>query len=152
MTRPRHRSGATGATGVRACAGDRGSAALELVLLTPLLIGVLLAVVALGRLADARLVVTDAAHQAARAASLARTAGTARADARRTARAALDGASRSCTRPQVTVSGDLTPGTAATATVSCTADLGDLTGLGLPGSVTVTGSAHSPVDQYRSDP
>ncbi|MEU8352452.1 TadE/TadG family type IV pilus assembly protein [Streptomyces sp. NPDC048845] len=47
---------------------QRGSAAVELVLVTPLLVLLLLVVVALGLLVDARLVVTDAAHQAARAA------------------------------------------------------------------------------------
>ncbi len=46
---------------------QRGSVTVELVLLTPLLILVLLFVVALGRLAEARLQVNTAAGQAARA-------------------------------------------------------------------------------------
>lgn len=131
--------------------GDAGSAALELVLVTPLLILVLLTVVALGRLADARLVVADAAHQAARAASLARTDSHARNDAQQAAGTALKEARSACTAPRVTVdTGGLEPGSSTSATVTCTADLSDLTHLALPGSVQVTGTAHSPVDRYRS--
>ena len=51
---------------------ESGSVTAELVLLTPLLILLLLFVVALGRLAGARLEVDGAAAQAARAASIAR--------------------------------------------------------------------------------
>ncbi|MFM9446951.1 TadE/TadG family type IV pilus assembly protein [Streptomyces acidiscabies] len=132
---------------------DEGSAAVELVLVTPLLVMVLLTVVALGRLADARLVVVDAAHQAARAASLARTEERARADAQSAAEAALRAARSSCTRPRVTVdTGGLEPGTSTSATVSCTAELGDLTSTGMPGAVTVKDTAHSPVDRFRSVP
>src|SRR3984885_14397824 len=69
--------------------GDRGSAAAELVLITPLLMLLLLLIVAAGRLADARLQVDSAAMQAARAASLARAPATAAADATATAQAAL---------------------------------------------------------------
>ena len=64
--------------GARAGAGgglrdERGAVATELVLLTPLLIVMLLFVVALGRLAGARINVDGAAAQAARAASIATT-------------------------------------------------------------------------------
>ena len=51
---------------------ERGSATVELVILTPLLILLLLFVVALGRLAGARIDVDGVAAQAARAASIAR--------------------------------------------------------------------------------
>ncbi|MDG4864414.1 TadE/TadG family type IV pilus assembly protein, partial [Streptomyces sp. T-3] len=64
---------------------------MELVLLTPLLVLILLIVVGLGRLADARLRVNDAAHQAARSASLARTDAAAQTGARASATAALTG-------------------------------------------------------------
>lgn len=144
MTRVHARQG-------RRADGDDGSAALEMVLVTPLLVLVLLTVVALGRLADARLVVADAAHQAARAASLARTDSRARSDAQQAARTALQAARSACTRPRVTVdTGRLEPGSSTSATVTCTADLSDLTHLALPGSVQVSGTAHSPVDRYRS--
>ncbi|MDQ1024774.1 Flp pilus assembly protein TadG [Streptomyces umbrinus] len=130
---------------------ERGSAAVELVLVTPLLVLVLLVVVALGLLVDARLIVADAAHQAARAASLTRTEKDARAQAQQAAGAALRAAGASCTRPSVRLTtGGLTPGATVTARVSCTADLGDLTRTGLPGHVPLAGTAFSVVDTYRS--
>ncbi|MFJ9174932.1 TadE/TadG family type IV pilus assembly protein [Streptomyces sp. NPDC102360] len=135
----------------RLAGSDRGSAAVELVLLTPLLVLVMLVVVAFGLLADARLVVNDAAHQAARAASLARTEGAARSDAQKAARAALHAAGASCAHPQVRVrTGHLQPGATVTAHVTCTADLGHLSGTGLPGHVPVDGTAYSVIDTYRS--
>ncbi|OIK01064.1 pilus assembly protein TadE [Streptomyces sp. MUSC 14] len=126
---------------------------MELVLVTPLLILVLLVVVAFGLLTDARLVVTDAAHQAARAASLARTDKDAHAQAERAADAALREAGASCTRPTVRLTtGKLAPGATVTARVSCVADLGTLTHTGLPGHVTLTDTAFSAVDTFRSAP
>ncbi|MGW0734468.1 TadE/TadG family type IV pilus assembly protein [Streptomyces sp. NPDC002851] len=131
---------------------ERGSAAVELVVVTPLLVLVLLVVVAFGRLADARLVVADAAHQAARATSLARTENAAHRSAERAAQSALSSAGQSCDRSQVYVStGGLRPGGTVRVRVSCTADLGDLTRTGMPGQVVVEGTAHSIVDTYRSD-
>ena len=51
---------------------ERGSAAVELVLLTPLLVSLMLFVVALGRMASAEGTVDDAARDAARSAANAR--------------------------------------------------------------------------------
>ncbi|WP_310726944.1 TadE/TadG family type IV pilus assembly protein [Streptomyces sp. N2A] len=123
---------------------------MELVLVTPLLMVVLLVVVALGRLADARLVVADAAHQAARAASLARSERAARTQAGRAAVTALKEAGATCRRPSVTVmTGGMTAGANVSARVSCTADLGDLTYTGMPGRVALVGTAVSAVDSFR---
>ncbi|MEU6512113.1 TadE/TadG family type IV pilus assembly protein [Streptomyces sp. NPDC046942] len=126
---------------------------MELVLVTPLLILVLLVVVAFGLLTDARLVVADAAHQAARAASLARTEKDAHTQAERAAGAALREAGASCTRPSVRLTtGRLAPGATVTARVSCVADLGSLTHTGLPGHVTLNDTAFSAIDTFRSTP
>ena len=131
--------------------GERGSAAVEVVVITPLLVLLLLFVVALGRLADARLLVTDAAHQAARAASLARTEGDARVEAQHAAAEALKEGGAACTRPSVhLVTGGLAPGSTVSVRVDCTAELGDLTHTTLPGHVEMTGRAYSVVDSYRS--
>ncbi|WNE95539.1 TadE/TadG family type IV pilus assembly protein [Streptomyces luomodiensis] len=140
-------------TGTAPTPTDGGSAAVELVLLTPLLVLILMTVVALGRLADARLVVADAAHQAARAASIARTETEARTSARSTVHAALHQAGATCSRPAValTTSG-LKPGTTATVKVTCTVALGDLTHTGMPGRMTLQDTAYSPVDVHRSAP
>jgi Flp pilus assembly protein TadG len=130
---------------------QKGSASVELVLVTPLFVLVLLVVVALGRLAEARLVVADAAHQAARAASLARTEGDARSQAQSVVSTALGQAGASCRRIHVHVStADLTPGASVTARVSCTADLGDLTRTGMPGRTTLHETAFSSIDTFRS--
>lgn len=131
--------------------GERGSAALELVVVTPLLVLLLLVVVALGRLADARLIVADAAHQAARAASLTRTEAEARTQAQRAANTAIKNSGSACTRPRVTLTTNgLAPGATVSVRISCTADLGDLTRTRMPGHVALSGTAFSVVDAYRS--
>ncbi|MFF2811827.1 TadE/TadG family type IV pilus assembly protein [Streptomyces sp. NPDC058000] len=123
---------------------------MELVLITPLLVLVLLVVVALGRLADARLIVEDAAHQAARAASLARTEHAAHTQAVGAATVALKKAGAACTSPSVHVTTDgLTPGASVSAKVSCTAALAGLTHTGMPGHVHLDGTAFSVVDSHR---
>lgn len=129
---------------------ERGSAAAELTLLTPLLILLLLFVVLCGRLADTKLRINDVAHQAARAATLARTPSQATANAQTTASAALASAGITC--QSLTVSTDtqgLKPGSTVTVTVSCSVGLGDLTMLGVPGSRTFESSFSSPVDVWR---
>ncbi|GHJ35442.1 TadE/TadG family type IV pilus assembly protein [Streptomyces sp. TS71-3] len=132
---------------------EKGSASVELVLVTPLLVLLLLVVVALGRLADARLIVGDAAHQAARAASLARTEGEARVQAQLVVSTALDQAGASCARLRLqVVTAGLAPGASVTARVSCTADLGDLTRTGIPGRITLEETAISVVDTFRGSP
>ncbi len=129
---------------------ERGSVAAELTLLTPLLILLLLFVVLCGRLADAKLRINDVAHQAARAATLARTPSQATAIAEATANAALASAGITC--QSLTVSTDtqgLKPGSTVTVTVSCSVGLGDLSMLGVPGSRTFESSFSSPVDVWR---
>lgn len=130
--------------------GDRGSVAAEVALVTPLLIMLLLFVVFCGRLASAHLKVDDAALQAARAASLSRTAGQATADAEATARSGLARAGVSCrsltVRSEV---GALTPGSTVQVTVTCRIGLSDLGFLSLPGTAEAASSAFSVVDRWR---
>jgi len=129
---------------------ERGSVAAELTLLTPLLILLLLFLVFCGRLADTKIRINDVAHQAARAATLARTPSQATANAQATASAALASAGITC--QSLTVSTDtqgLKPGSTVTVTVSCSVGLGDLTSLGVPGSRTFESSFSSPVDVWR---
>ncbi|MER6386210.1 TadE/TadG family type IV pilus assembly protein [Streptomyces sp. NPDC001233] len=127
---------------------DGGSAAVELVLATPLLILLALVAVAFGKLAGARLDADEAAHQAARAASLARTAEQARSDAGAAARRSLSGAGSSCTGPRINPAlGTFTPGGVVRVSVTCRAAL-DVPGMP---SMDVTASSASVVDQYRGD-
>lgn len=130
---------------------EAGSVTAELVLLTPLLILLLLFVVALGRLAGARLDVEGAAAQAARAASIASDPSSAVAMARQTASAALGSDDVTC--GELTVSTDtaqFAPGGSVAVTVTCVVGLSDLTGLRLPASESVTSTATSVIDTYRS--
>jgi Flp pilus assembly protein TadG len=129
---------------------ERGSATAEMTLLTPLLIIVLLFIVFCGRLADSKLRLEDAAHQAARAASLARTVAGAQDDAQETAQAALADAGVACQRLAVTVeTAGLLPGSTVTVDIRCDVGLSDLALLDVPGSTTLSASYASPVDTYR---
>lgn len=132
-------------------AADRqaGGAVVELLLLSPALVMLLLAVVALGRLTQARLRVDDASFQAARAASLQATAGQARTAADQAARAALPTGSASCTSITVNVdTADFVAGGSVSVTVSCTVSLAHMALLDLPGSRTVASTATAPVDRF----
>ncbi|ABW12021.1 TadE family protein [Parafrankia sp. EAN1pec] len=128
---------------------DRGSATTELVLILPALLLMLLFLVLCYRVSDAKLRIADVAHQAARAASLARTPAQAVTDARVTAQTALANAGVTC--QDLTVDTDpagLTPGALVRVTVTCTAQLDDLAMLATPGSATLHASSTSPVDTY----
>jgi Flp pilus assembly protein TadG len=111
----------------------------------------LLFVVALGRTVSARLDVDGAAAQAARAASVARDPTTATAMAQQTATTALGSDNVTCGHLTIsTDTADFTPGGQVQVTVSCAVDLADLVGLRLPASQTVTSTATSVIDVYRS--
>ena len=133
-------------------ADDRGSATVEIVLLTPVLAVMLLFIVFCGRLAGCTLRLNDVAHQAARAASLARTVTSANNDARMIAAASLAEAGITCQTLAVTVTttAGLQPGSTVNVDVMCTVGLSDLALLGVPGSKTVAASFSSPVDIFRS--
>ncbi|RKN11574.1 TadE/TadG family type IV pilus assembly protein [Streptomyces radicis] len=132
---------------------DAGTATVELVLVTPLLVLLALLAVGFGRVTDARVRVEDAAHHAARAASLTHTTAQAEQAARSAAASALDASGASCASHAVALRHQrLAPGSTVTATVSCHSDLNDLLGTGLPGNVTLSAASTSPVDTYRSTP
>jgi Flp pilus assembly protein TadG len=130
---------------------ESGSVTAELVLLTPLLILFLLFVVALGRLSGARLDVDGAAAQAARAASIAQDPTAAQAEAQQTASAAFGADHIACAQLDVTTNtAQFVPGGSVAVTVTCVVGLSDLTGLRLPASESVTSTASSVIDEYRS--
>lgn len=132
---------------------ERGSAAVELVLLVPVLVMLLLLVVTVGRFASARGLVDDAAQQAARAASLTRNPDTAEKTARTTAQHALDGAGVACASLAVTVdTSRFAPGGRVRVTVACTVSLAEMGALGVPGHRTLTASASSVLDVHRGTP
>ncbi len=133
---------------------DRGSVTLEFVVLTPVLLALLGLLIMAGRVAIASNSVEAAADEAARSASISRTAAGARSSAQDGARRSLAQQDLRCTSVQVDVdtSGFAVPvGLPAqvSATVTCVVSLADLALPGFPGSRTVTATAVSPVDTYR---
>lgn len=133
---------------------ERGSAAVEAVILVPafgLFVGLL---VFAGRTAAAHQGVEAVAADAARAASIARSAGEAQADAADAITYSLANNGLRCASSSVSVDTSGlsapvgTPGTVS-ATVTCTINLADLSVPGVPGSHTVTATMVSPVDAWR---
>ena len=141
------------AQGWRTAADERGSAAIELVLLVPALMLMLLFAVAGGRVAIAHGSVQQAAADAARAVSIARTAGSAQTTATAAARATLANQGLTCASMTVTLdtAGFAKPvGTPASvaATVSCTVELSELALPSLPDRL-VSATVTSPLDVFR---
>jgi Flp pilus assembly protein TadG len=129
---------------------ERGSATLDLVLVTPVLLLVLLFVVFLGRLGEARNDVDRAARDAARAASIARSADEADTAGRDAARSTLESGGVSCRQLDVAVdTAQFSAGGDVSATVTCTVDLADVAALKVPGTKTLSSSFREPVDAYR---
>ncbi|SCF29135.1 TadE-like protein [Micromonospora purpureochromogenes] len=107
-----------------------------------------------GRVNLARQALEAAAYDAARTASLARTPGEARTQAREAANTTLDAQGLSCTNLDITVSTagfDVPVGQPATvtATLNCTATFSDVALPGMPGTVPIRASFTSPLDTYR---
>jgi len=132
-------------------AQDRGSATAELALLTPLLILIALLVLLAHRIVSAGTAADAAAAAAARAATLERTPAAAHTAAEAAAANAARTHELSCATYDLAVdTGGLQPGATVRVTLTCTTDLSDLSGLGIPGSRTIEGTAASVVDSYRS--
>ena len=133
---------------------DTGDAALELVVLAPVILFVLGLMIAAGRTSIAQGSVDAAARDAARQASISLTPGAAQAAALSSARAALSRDGLNC-NPVVQV--DTTqfstvrvgvPAT-VTATVLCRVPLSDLVVPGMPGSRLLRYTFTSPLDPFR---
>lgn len=134
---------------------DRGSAALEAAVLAPPLLAILVVIAVSGRIGIAHQSVDSAAAAGARAASIARTKSQADSAARSVVNDTLANQGVTCLNLQVTTdrAGFDTPvGREASVevTVTCQVNLSDLvSGTGVPGSVTLSGTASSPLDQFR---
>ena len=133
---------------------ERGSAAVEITMVAPVLALFILAIIFGGRLALARQAVQSATFDAARAASLARTQTEAHTAATKTAAATLANQKLPCATTQLDLdtTGFAKPvGTPATITVRLVCDVatGDLGLPGIAATVTVDAEATSPLDVYR---
>ncbi len=134
---------------------DGGNAALELLILAPVILGLIGLVIAAGRTSVAQGSVDAAARDAARQASLAVSPAAAQFAATSTANAALRADGLHC-RPVVTVdvaqafATPLGQPAQVSAFVSCTVSLSDLLVPGIPGSRRLTARFTSPLDPYRA--
>jgi Flp pilus assembly protein TadG len=134
---------------------QRGSASVELTVMVPALVLMLGLIVAGGRVWFARTTVNEAAHSAARAASLAGSAAEAATAGRSAGEQSLSTGGLRCTATNVTVNVSAfgnpvgTPGT-ITAAARCHVAFADLLLSGLPGSIELTANGASALDTYRS--
>ncbi|MET8571937.1 TadE family protein [Streptomyces sp. NPDC004783] len=134
--------------------GDEGSVAIEAAIVIPPLIMFVCLAIAGGRIVTSGSKIDAAAEDAAREASIHRTAASAQAAAHAAAAESLDDQGIACASSSVAIdtSGLSVPvgqvGT-VTATVTCTVNLSDLLVPGVPGAKSLTSTATSVVDQYR---
>lgn len=136
---------------------DTGSSVVELLIFAGCIFGFIGIIAVGGRIAIASDTVQSAAAEAARAASISRSAGEAQTAAATGAAAIFTNSDLTCVTRTVNVdtSGFTLPvGTPATvtATVDCAVALADISLPGVPGSHTVTATMTSPIDTYRGRP
>ncbi len=134
---------------------QRGATSIELAILTPAVIAFFAAMVIAGRVTLALQAADAAAYDAARTASLSRTAAIAQPAAVNAALTSFTSQGISCNTLSVSVNtaGFFVPvGQPATVsvTVTCVAMLADIALPGMPGSTTLTSSFVSPLDLYRA--
>ncbi|GAA3076759.1 TadE/TadG family type IV pilus assembly protein [Streptomyces glomeratus] len=144
----------TTAPRARRLRSDEGSAAIEAALVLPALIMFLCLAIAGGRIVTSGAKIDSAAEDAAREASIHRTAAAAQSAAQSAAAQSLNDQGITCASTSVNINtGGLSVpvgqiGT-VTVTVTCTVNLSDLLLPGVPGTKTLTSTATSVVDQYR---
>ena len=131
---------------------ERGAASTEFaVVMAVVLLSFFALTVYGGRVVQAENDVQSAAHEAARAASLAGSPGEAAEAARQVAASNLSRSGVAC-GSGAAVAVDLTqfgPGGQVTVNISCTAGFGDAGSLGVPNTQTFSASATEVIDTYR---
>ena len=128
-----------------------GSLTVELVALTPVLLGLALLLLAFGRVTEARQQVVEAARAGAESAAVLPTPAAAQTGAAEAAVVGVLGRGQTCVHAQVVT--DLShfqPGGYVSVTVTCQVGLADLSVPGVPGSMTVKATSTAPIDPYRS--
>jgi Flp pilus assembly protein TadG len=129
---------------------ETGSAAAELVIVTPLFLAFLGAFVTGAQVLLARQAVADAARGAVEAAVSAPTAAGAAAAAGAVGHGDLGGAMAVCARGNVsTETYDFVPGGFVTVDASCSVALPGLVFVATPRDVVVSASAVAPIERYR---
>ncbi|MFC0625320.1 TadE/TadG family type IV pilus assembly protein [Kribbella deserti] len=130
--------------------GERGTMALELAILAPIMLMLFMFLMACGRYYQTASLLENAAREGARAASQARSVEDAEVRLNDAVDRAAGQAFRSCAD---TASGSITsgfaPGETLSVEVTCTIDYRDLGLLGLSGDTVVSRTFSSSVDPYR---
>lgn len=133
---------------------ERGSTAVELAVLTPLVLLLLGLMVAGGRLVTAHAHVDEAATTAARAATLARSPSAAQTAATQAGQQTLSQQGLHCQASQIQIdtrrfTAPLGQAGQVRVTAACTVSLADLLVPGLPGTVRIATDFASPTDPFR---
>jgi Flp pilus assembly protein TadG len=130
---------------------EAGQALAELVIVAPLLLLVALLMIFFGRIESAQGDVEAAARAGAEAAVVQGNAAAAQSSAAAAVAATLASDHVAC--PSPAVSTDVTnfvSGGSVTVTVTCVAQLSDVTAPGLPGTKTFSATATAPIDPYTA--
>ena len=127
-------------------AGERGSMAIEVVVLVPILLLVLSLIVGFGRYVSTQGDARAIAREAVRAATIARSASTAAVAAQEAADASTPDDMR-C--QPVDLGGAYEPGGIITVTVRCRVSWAGLADIGLLGGAEVTATSAAPLDRFR---
>jgi hypothetical protein len=133
---------------------DQGSVSVELAILAPAFLALLMLATMVGRVVVAHNAVTIAAHDAARAASLSRDAGTAADRAEQAARGALDNQGLTCEELIIEPDTDqfalpLGEPAVVTVTIACRVPVSDIAILPFIDGRWVTATFASPLDAWR---
>lgn len=129
---------------------DAGFTAVELAIVTPVVIVLLLGVVALGRVTQGRQLVDQAAAAGARAAAVVGSPSQAGTTSREAVASTLSQAGLSCDQSDVDVdTSQFRAGGSVSVTVRCTVNMSALTLSGVPGAMTLTATSRSPLETYR---
>ncbi|WBQ01815.1 TadE/TadG family type IV pilus assembly protein [Kribbella sp. CA-293567] len=130
--------------------GERGTMALEMVILAPLLLVLFMFLLACGRYFQTSSLLENAARDGARSASQSRSLGDAQGQVDAAVTRTMAQAVKSC---QDSAGGTITTGfaagTALSVEVTCTINYHDLGLLGIGGNTTITKRFSSSVDPYR---
>lgn len=129
--------------------GERGSIAIELAFLAPVVLLILALIWGYGRVAWANGHLEAGTRDAARVATQARSLPEAQAAAERAVHQATAAVPACRSSARVTVSGAFEPGSTLTVDASCSYPLGDIGLPGAPGTMNPTSSFSSVLDRHR---
>jgi Flp pilus assembly protein TadG len=130
--------------------GERGTMALEMAILAPILLILFMFLLACGRYFQTSSLLENAARDGARSASQARSLAKAQTQVDEAVTRTMGQAVESCkTTADGTITSQFTPGSPVSVEVSCTIDYRDLGLLGLSGDTLITKKFSSTLDPYR---